>query len=132
VSSRSNEEEAVVTGMCEEGVAVAAGAGRGIGRESALMLAEQGAGVIVSDLGAEHDGTGRTPAQRKQEVDEITAMSDQAAVNGSDVSDFTAAKEMIDQAVDTFGRLDVVVNGGILRDRMLTNKTEEASTAPSV
>ena len=66
----------------------------------------------------------RAPAQ--QVVDEITAMGGEAAVNGADVSDFAAAKEMIDQAIDTFGGLDVVVNNaGILRDRMLTNMTEE-------
>jgi NAD(P)-dependent dehydrogenase (short-subunit alcohol dehydrogenase family) len=112
--------------MCEGRVAVVTGAGRGIGREYALMLAEQGAKVIVNDLGAERDGTGADVSPAQQVVDEIKAMDGEAAVNGADVSDFAAAKEMIDQAVDTFGRLDVVVNNaGILRDRMLTNMTEE-------
>jgi NAD(P)-dependent dehydrogenase (short-subunit alcohol dehydrogenase family) len=115
-----------VTGMCEGRVAIVTGAGRGIGRAYALMLAEQGAKVIVNDLGGDRDGTGVDASPAQQVVDEITAMGGEAAVNGSDVSDFAAAKEMIQQAVDTFGGLDVVVNNaGILRDRMLTNMTEE-------
>ena len=115
-----------MTAMCEGRVAVVTGAGRGIGREYALMLAEEGARVLVNDLGAGRDGIGADASPAHEVVDEITAMGGEAAVNGSDVSDFTAAKEMIDQAVETFGRLDVVVNNaGILRDRMLTNMTEE-------
>jgi NAD(P)-dependent dehydrogenase (short-subunit alcohol dehydrogenase family) len=115
-----------VTGMCEGRVAIVTGAGRGIGREYALMLAEQGAKVLVNDLGAARDGTGADASPAQQVVDEIKAMGGEAAVNGADVSDFAAAEEMIDQAVDTFGGLDVLVNNaGILRDRMLTNMTEE-------
>jgi NAD(P)-dependent dehydrogenase (short-subunit alcohol dehydrogenase family) len=115
-----------MTGMCEGRVAIVTGAGRGIGREYALMLAEQGAKVIVNDLGAARDGTGADASPAQQVVDEIATMGGEAAVNGADVSDFAAAKEMIDQAVETFGGLDVVVNNaGILRDRMLTNMTEE-------
>jgi NAD(P)-dependent dehydrogenase (short-subunit alcohol dehydrogenase family) len=112
--------------MCEGRVAIVTGAGRGIGREYALMLAEQGAKVIVNDLGAARDGTGADASPAQQVVDEIKAMGGEAAVNGADVSDFAAAEKMIDQAVDTFGGLDVLVNNaGILRDRMLTNMTEE-------
>jgi NAD(P)-dependent dehydrogenase (short-subunit alcohol dehydrogenase family) len=115
-----------MTGMCEGRVAIVTGAGRGIGREYALMLAEQGAKVVVNDLGAARDGTGADASPAQQVVDEITAMGGEASVNGADVSDFDAAKEMIDQAVETFGGLDVIVNNaGILRDRMLTNMTEE-------
>ena len=115
-----------MTGMCEGRVAVVTGAGRGIGREYALMLAEHGAKVVVNDLGGDRDGTGADASPAQQVVDEITAMGGEAAVNGADVSDFAAAKAMIDQAVETFGGLDVVVNNaGILRDRMLTNMTEE-------
>ncbi len=115
-----------MTGMCEGRVAIVTGAGRGIGREYALMLAEHGAKVIVNDLGATRDGTGSDAGPAQQVVDDIEAMGGAAAVNGADVSDFAAAKEMIDQAVETFGGLDVVVNNaGILRDRMLTNMTEE-------
>src|SRR6478672_1661976 len=113
-------------GMCEGRVAIVTGARRGIGREYALMLAEQGAKVIVNDLGGDRDGTGADASPAQQVVDEITAMGGEAAVNGADVSDFAAAKEMIHQAVETFGGLDVVVNNaGILRDRMLTNMTED-------
>jgi NAD(P)-dependent dehydrogenase (short-subunit alcohol dehydrogenase family) len=112
--------------MCEGRVAVVTGAGRGIGREYALMLAEQGAKVIVNDLGGERDGTGADISAAQQVVDEITAMGGEAARNGADVSDWKATKEMVDQAIDTFGGLDIVVNNaGILRDRMLTNMTEE-------
>jgi NAD(P)-dependent dehydrogenase (short-subunit alcohol dehydrogenase family) len=112
--------------MCEGRVAIVTGAGRGIGREYALMLAEQGAKVLVNDLGAARDGTGADASPAQQVVDEIKAMGGEAAVNGADVSDFAAAEEMIDQAVDTFGGLDILVNNaGILRDRMLTNMTEE-------
>ena len=81
-----------MTGMCEGRVAIVTGAGRGIGREYALMLAEQGAKVIVNDLGAERDGTGADASPAQQVVDEITAMGGEAAVNGADVSDFDAAK----------------------------------------
>ena len=115
-----------MTGMCEGRIAVVTGAGRGIGREYALMLAEHGAKVVVNDLGGERDGTGGdlTPAQTV--VEEIKARGGEAVVNGADVSDWDAAGEMIAQAVDTFGGLDVVVNNaGILRDRMLANMTEE-------
>jgi NAD(P)-dependent dehydrogenase (short-subunit alcohol dehydrogenase family) len=112
--------------MCEGRVAVVTGAGRGIGREYALMLAEQGAKVIVNDLGGARDGTGADVSPAQQVVDEIKAMGGEAAVNGADVSDWDAARQMIEQAVETFGGLDIVVNNaGILRDRMLTNMTEE-------
>jgi NAD(P)-dependent dehydrogenase (short-subunit alcohol dehydrogenase family) len=115
-----------VAGMCEGRVAVVTGAGRGIGREYALMLAEHGAKVVVNDLGGARDGTGTDVSPAQQVVDEISAMGGEASVNGADVSDFGAASEMIDQAVETYGGLDVLVNNaGILRDRMLVNMTEE-------
>jgi NAD(P)-dependent dehydrogenase (short-subunit alcohol dehydrogenase family) len=115
-----------MAGMCEGRVAVVTGGGRGIGREYALMLAAQGAKVVVNDLGAERDGTGRDTTPAKQVVAEIEAMGGEAVVNGADVSDWDASGQMIQQAIDTFGRLDVVVNNaGILRDRMLTNMTED-------
>ena len=102
------------------------GAGRGIGREHALMLAEHGAKVVVNDLGGEFDGTGTdlTPAQ--QVVEEIAGMGGEAVANGDDVSDWEGAQRMVNTAIETFGRLDVLVNNaGILRDRMLTNMTED-------
>jgi NAD(P)-dependent dehydrogenase (short-subunit alcohol dehydrogenase family) len=114
-----------VTGMCSGRVAVVTGAGRGIGREYALMLAQQGAKLVVNDLGGERDGTGADISPAQQVVDEIEAMGGEAAVNGADVSEWDAARQMIEQAIETFGGLDIVVNNaGILRDRMLTNMTE--------
>ena len=76
-----------MTGLCEGRVAVVTGAGRGIGREYALMLAEHGAKVIVNDLGGERDGTGADISPARQVVDDIKAMGGEAAVNGADVSD---------------------------------------------
>jgi NAD(P)-dependent dehydrogenase (short-subunit alcohol dehydrogenase family) len=115
-----------MNGMCEGRVAVVTGAGRGLGRDYALMLAEQGAKVVVNDLGGERDGTGADATPAQQVVDEIKAAGGEAVVNGGDVSDWDASRQMIQQAVDTFGRLDIVVNNaGILRDRMLSNMTEE-------
>ncbi|MEM7092289.1 MAG: SDR family oxidoreductase [Actinomycetota bacterium] len=115
-----------MAGLCEGRVAIVTGAGRGIGRDYALMLAGEGAKVVVNDLGNARDGTGSDDAGPAQQVvDEIAAMGGEAVVNGEDVSDWDGAKRMIDQAVDTFGGLDVVINNaGILRDRMLTNMSE--------
>ena len=111
--------------LCEGRVAIVTGAGRGIGREYALMLAEHGAKVVVNDLGGEADGTGADVTPAQSVVDEIRAMGGEAVVNGADVSDWAGAKGMIDQAVSTFGKLDVLIsNAGILRDRMLVNMTE--------
>ncbi len=111
--------------LCEGRVAIVTGAGRGIGREHALMLAHHGAKVVVNDLGGEFDGTGadQTPAQ--QVVQEITDMGGEAIANGDDVSDWEGSQRMINMAIETFGGLDVLVNNaGILRDRMLVNMTE--------
>src|ERR1700683_1378237 len=106
-----------MAGMCEGRVAVVTGAGRGIGREYAVMLADQGAKVVVNDLGGDRTGAGADISPAQEVVDEIKAKGGEAAVNGADVSDWDAAKQMIDQAVESFGGLDVVVNNaGILRD----------------
>ena len=111
--------------LCEGRVAIVTGAARGVGREHALGLARHGARVIVNDLGGAVDGTGNDKSHAQQVVDEIKAIGGEAVVNGDDVSSWDGAKNMIDQAVETFGTLDVVVNNaGILRDRMLVNMTE--------
>src|SRR4051812_21926797 len=121
-----SKRRALMAGMCEGRVAVITGAGRGIGRDYAIMLASEGAKVVVNDLGGDRAGTGADLSPAQEVVNDIEAAGGEAVVNGADVSDFAAAKAMIDQAIDTFGRLDVVVNNaGILRDRMLTNMTEE-------
>ena len=111
--------------LCEGRVAIVTGAGRGIGREHALMLAAHGAKVVVNDLGGERDGTGQSIGPASDVVREIAAAGGEGIVNGDDISDWNGAQRMIQQAVSTFGRLDVVVNNaGILRDRMLVNMTE--------
>jgi NAD(P)-dependent dehydrogenase (short-subunit alcohol dehydrogenase family) len=106
-------------------VAVVTGAGRGIGREHALALARAGARVVVNDLGVSlaGDAAGESPAQ--QVVDEIMSAGGQAVADGENVADFAGAGRMVQRAIDTFGRLDTIVNNaGILRDRMLTNMEE--------
>jgi NAD(P)-dependent dehydrogenase (short-subunit alcohol dehydrogenase family) len=114
-----------MAGLCEGRVAIVTGAGRGIGREHALMLAEQGASVVVNDLGARPDGEGADPGPAAEVVAEIQAMGGAAVVNGSDVTDFADAAAMVEQAVETFGRLDILVNNaGILRDRMVFSMDE--------
>jgi NAD(P)-dependent dehydrogenase (short-subunit alcohol dehydrogenase family) len=112
--------------LCEGRVAIVTGAARGVGREHALGLARHGAKVIVNDLGAGVDGKGADTSPAQSVVEEIKAMGGEAEVNGDDVSSWGGSKNMIDQAISTFGKLDVVVNNaGILRDRMLVNMTEE-------
>jgi NAD(P)-dependent dehydrogenase (short-subunit alcohol dehydrogenase family) len=112
--------------LLEGRVAIVTGAGRGLGRAHALKLAEQGAKIIVNDLGssASGEGTDQTPAQ--EVVAAIEAIGGEAAVNTSDVSNWVDAQSMVQQAVETFGGLDILVNNaGILRDRMLVNMTED-------
>lgn len=107
-------------------VAVVTGAGRGIGRGIALLLAEEGAAVVVNDAGVNVDGTGgeTTPAQLV--VEEIRARGGQAVVNTDNVADFQAAENIIETAIKEFGRIDILVNNaGILRDRMVFNLSEE-------
>src|SRR5690349_24525951 len=105
--------------LCEGRVCVITGAGRGIGREHALMLAEHGAKIVVNDLGGEMDGTGKGTGPPHAVVAEIQAMGGEAAPNGDHCSDFEGAKRLIALAVDTFGTLDVVIiHAGVLRDRV--------------
>jgi NAD(P)-dependent dehydrogenase (short-subunit alcohol dehydrogenase family) len=112
--------------MCEGRVAIVTGAGRGIGREHALMMASEGAKVVVNDVGGSRDGSGHSEGPAHDVVAEIEGMGGQAAANGDDISSWDGAGAVVKQAIDTFGGLDIVVNNaGILRDRMLVNMTEE-------
>jgi len=111
--------------FCEDRVAIVTGAGRGIGREYALMLAEHGAKVVVNDLGGARDGEGADAGPADEVVTEIRDRGGEAVANAASVSDFSAARAMVQQAIDTYGRLDVLINNaGILRDRMLVNMEE--------
>src|SRR2546421_13733 len=113
-------------GVLEDKVAVITGAGRGIGRGEALLFAEQGARVVVNDLGGEWDGTGRDSRPASQVVEEITAIGGEAVAHFEDVSEEAGARSLILTAVERWGRLDAVVNNaGILRDRMVFNMSVE-------
>lgn len=112
-------------GICEGRICIVTGAGRGIGREYALMLAGEGAKVVVNDLGGSREGSGVDTGPAAEVVAEILEAGGEAVANTDNVADFEGAKRMVDQAVDAFGGLDVVVNNaGILRDRMLVNMSE--------
>ena len=117
--------------LCEGRICVITGAGRGIGREYALMLAEHGAHVVVNDLGGDRTGSGPDPSLHgtgpaQQVVDEIIAAGGAAVANTDDISTWDGAAALVAQAAEVFGGLDVVVNNaGILRDRMLVNMSEE-------
>jgi NAD(P)-dependent dehydrogenase (short-subunit alcohol dehydrogenase family) len=107
-------------------IVVITGAGRGIGREHALLFATEGAKVVVNDLGGAVDGSGDDRSPAEQVVDEIKAMGGEAVANGDDIADFEGAKKLIDAAVEAFGDLHVLVNNaGILRDKMLVNMSEQ-------
>ena len=112
--------------LCEGRVAIVTGAARGVGKENALLLAKEGARLVVNDLGGAVDGTGADATPAQEVANEIIAGGGEAVVNGDDVSSWDGAKNMIDQAIDTYGKLDILVNNaGILRDRMLVNMTEQ-------
>jgi len=111
--------------LCEGRVAVVTGAGRGLGREHALLLAAHGAKVVINDIGANVDGTGKDASLAAQVVAQIKQSGGEAVTDGNDVSDWKGAKAMVDGAIKTFGRLDILINNaGILRDRMLANMEE--------
>src|SRR5919202_1905143 len=105
-------------GSLDGKVAVVTGAGRGIGRAESLLLAAEGAAVVVNDLGGEWDGTGKDDRPAQQVVDEITAAGGRGSANYEDISTWKGAEALVHQAIEEFGRVDVLVNNaGILRDR---------------
>jgi NAD(P)-dependent dehydrogenase (short-subunit alcohol dehydrogenase family) len=107
-------------------VAIVTGAGRGIGRSVARLLASEGASVVVNDLGAAVDGSGHDSGPAHDVVAEIAEAGGKAVANGADISVFAAAEKLVQTAIEEFGRLDILVNvAGILRDRMVFNMTEQ-------
>ncbi|MGY6499447.1 MAG: SDR family NAD(P)-dependent oxidoreductase [Acidimicrobiales bacterium] len=112
-------------GALDGRVVVITGAGRGVGREHALLMGAEGARVLVNDLGAANDGSGEDQTPAQEVAAEIRAQGGTAEANGDDVSDWEATQRMLNHAIGTWGDLHAVVNNaGILRDRMLVNMTE--------
>ena len=115
-----------MTGICEGRIVIVTGAGRGIGRAHALAFADEGARVVVNDLGVARDGTGASEGPAQDVVDEIRARGGEAIANTDDIADWAGAQRLIRSAIDTFGRLDVLVNNaGFVRDRMFFTTSEE-------
>ena len=113
-------------GILEGKVAIVTGAGRGIGRVEALLLAQEGAKVVVNDLGVEFNGEGEDIQVAQRVVDEINQAGGEAVPNGDSVRDFHGAKRLVDTAIEAFGKLDVLVNNaGFVRDRMVFKMSEE-------
>ncbi len=113
-------------GALDGRVAIITGAGRGIGREHALLFASEGAKVVVNDLGGGLHGEAEATSAAEQVVQEITEMGGVAVANHDDIADWQGGERLVRQAVDTFGDLHVLVNNaGILRDRVLVNMSEE-------
>jgi len=107
-------------------VAIVTGAGRGIGRSVARLLASEGAAVVVNDLGSAVDGSGHDSGPAHDVVAEIAEAGGKAVANGADITVFAAAENLVQTAIEEFGRLDILVNvAGILRDRMVFNMTEQ-------
>jgi NAD(P)-dependent dehydrogenase (short-subunit alcohol dehydrogenase family) len=112
-------------GKLDGRIAIITGAGRGIGREHALLFASEGAKVVVNDLGGGTDGAGNDTTAAQLVVDEIAALGGEAIASHDDVADAAGAEALVGLAIDTFGDVNVLVNNaGILRDRMLINMSE--------
>ena len=113
-------------GLLDGKVVLVNGAGRGIGQQIAITCAEEGAKVVVNDLGGNVEGEGRDTGPAQETVDKILAMGGEAVANGGSIADWDEAQAMVKQAVDTFGQIDGVVNvAGILRDRIFHKMSED-------
>ena len=113
-------------GICENRTVIITGAARGLGRAYALAFAAEGANVVVNDIGTSLGGEGRDTSAADDVVAEITAAGGKAIANYEDITDWDAAKRIVDAAVAAFGDLHVVVNNaGIVRDRMFVSATLE-------
>lgn len=112
--------------LCEGRVVIVTGAGGGLGRAHALAFARAGASVVVNDIGVGLDGSGGGDGPAQRVVDEIRAAGGQAVANTDDVADWSGAQQLVCTAIDSFGRLDTLVNNaGFLRDKMLVNLDED-------
>ncbi len=113
-------------GALEGRVAIITGAGRGIGREHALLFAAEGAKVVVNDLGGGLDGSTMAASPAEEVVAEIKAMGGEAVANHDNIATWSGGENLIKTALESFGDLHVLVNNaGILRDRVLVNLSEE-------
>ena len=113
-------------GALDGRIAIITGAGRGIGREHALLFASEGAKLVINDLGGAVDGSGDDRSAAQQVADEVIALGGEAIANTDDIASWEGGKRLIDQAIEHFGDLHVLVNNaGILRDRVLINMSEE-------
>jgi NAD(P)-dependent dehydrogenase (short-subunit alcohol dehydrogenase family) len=113
-------------GALDGRICIITGAGRGIGREDALLFAAEGAQIVVNDNGAAADGTGHGPAVAEAVVAEIVKAGGAAVASSADVTTMAGAQSVLDLAVEAFGDVHVVVNNaGVLRDKMFANMSEE-------
>ena len=112
--------------LLEGKVAIVTGSGRGVGRDIALLLASNGASVVVNDLGGTSDGGGNDAGPASAVVEEIEASDGQAVSNATSITDYANAEAMVEQAIERFGRLDIIVNNaGILRDVIFHKMSED-------
>ena len=113
-------------GALDGRVAIITGAGRGLGREHALLFAAEGAKVVINDRGGANDGAGADASPAEQVAKEIRDLGGEAVSNGDDIADWEGAQALVNTAIDAFGDLDILVNNaGILRDRVLINMSEQ-------
>src|SRR5665213_2684843 len=123
VSSESRED--LNMGLLEGKVAIITGAGNGLGEAYAKLFAKEGAAVVVNDLGGARDGTGADKSAAQKVVDAIVAGGGRAVADGDDVSTVPGGENILQTALDNFGKVDVLVcNAGILRDKTLANTSE--------